>query len=565
MSLLSIANFRLSLIFLLVFAGCMFLPRMAEAALIQNDYRFYVNTNAIAPTDPWPAGGTDLGENTAATGSNALQNSDIIRVRLSVNVTTSSESGHAFKLQYKAGTPCSSGTWTDVGGLGSGEIWRGYDNTSVTDGATLTSNLLAVSDVSQTYEEANNSATMPSAINVNEDGEWDWAIQNNGASEGTTYCFRMVKSDGTVLDGGYNDYPTLATLAFTPVSKNWRWYDDATNETPTEALAVENAQPFGQPVEDPIKLRLTVKDSGGLAATDQKFKLQFSTSSTFASGVNDLTEIGSCSNTSLWCYADGVDTNDSAIATLVLGDSVVKGTHNESGTATSTFDHAANAVVEYEWTIQSRAGVSNGTIYYFRAYDVNRSAAVALDTAETYPSIKTRETTLSFTLAGVASGTTVDGYTTNVATTATTIPFGTLAPNQPKIAAQRLTVSTDGESYKVYILADGQLRTAGGDQIDPATGTNASPSAWAFAVSSQSTKKGQFGYHPDDDALSDGSTRFQVNDTWARLDTTEKEIIYTGTPMNDDIHDVLFQVEITALQPNGSYANEIQYLVTPTF
>lgn len=535
----------------------------ASAALTQNDYRFYVNTNAQTPTDPWPSGGTDLGENTAATGVNGLQTGDVARIRMNLTATTAAESALTFKLQYKAGATCSTGTYSDVGASGSATIWRGFINSSVTDGGTLTSNLLGASDVSETYEEANNSAVMPNAINVGQDGEWDWVIQNNGANPGTTYCFRMVKSDGTALTT-YSTYPTLAARRFNPRTRNWRWYDDQSSETPLISLAQENFQPFGQTIEDPIKLRLTISDAGNLEAVNQKFSLQFSTSSTFASGVTAVTEAGSCTSSSLWCYADGVDADDDAITTRVLTDSVVSGVHNESGTSSSAFDHPALAVVEYEFTVKSRAGVSANTVYYFRAYDNNRSLAVVLATGASYPSIKTRQTTLSFTLQGLDSGATVDTFTTNITTTTTTIPFGTLVPNSAKTGAQRLTVTQDGEGYIVYLKSDGQLRT-GSVEIDPVSGTNSAPSVWGMNVNAQTSVTGAFGYHTDDNVLSGSSTRFQNNDTWAQVETTRMEIVSSEGPLENDIHDILFRVMVSPLQPQGAYTAVIQYIVVPTF
>lgn len=540
-----------------------FFPTQANAALIQNDFRFYTNTNSQTPTDPWPSGATDLGENTAATGTNGVVSGDIFRIRLSVNADAT-ESAHTFKLQYKVGATCSGGgTWIDVGGLGSGEVWRGYDNATPTDDSTLSSSLLAVSDRLETYEETNNSAVMPNGLLSTEDGEWDWVVQDNGAPEGNFVCFRMVKSDGTVL-GGYNDYPQVETKAFTPKSQNWRWYDDETNETPSTALAAENTQPFGQPVEDPIKLRLSIAETGGLAGTDQRFRLQFSTSPTFASGVEDVVEIGSCSDSSKWCYANGVDADDAAVTTRVLSDSSTSGRHNETGVTASTFDPPASATVEYEFTIKSEDGSIAGTVYYFRAYDVNRTTPVVLFSSMTYPQLKTRSPMLSFSVEGLPSGSLVDGYTTNISTTSNSVPFGLLVPNQLKIGAHRITVSQDGEGYQVFIVANGGFVNALADDIDSIPWSNASPSTWTFNPNFSGVT-GSFGYHPDDDSLSSGSTRFLPSDTWAALSTTSQEIFYTNGPVLNDVHDIIYQAVISALQPAGTYTIAIQYIILPVY
>ncbi len=80
------------------------------------------------------------------------------------------------------------------------------------DGYELTSLLLTDSDVLETYEEGNPTVPNPNAINVGEAAEWDFALQNNDATPGAQYCFRMVNADGTELDT-YTQFPTLVTNA----------------------------------------------------------------------------------------------------------------------------------------------------------------------------------------------------------------------------------------------------------------------------------------------------------------------------------------------------------------
>lgn len=127
---------------------------------------------------------------------------------MSIEVTREalSTSSQAFKLQYATNT---GGPWTDVGFIGSTtSTWRGYDNTTSTDGAVLPVLLLTESDVAETYEEANPTALNPNQIAIGQWAEWDWVVQENGASANATYYFRMVKSDGTALNT-YTRYPTV--------------------------------------------------------------------------------------------------------------------------------------------------------------------------------------------------------------------------------------------------------------------------------------------------------------------------------------------------------------------
>ena len=60
----------------------------ASRELIQNYYRFYVDNDDLTPSDPWPVGVSNLGENMSITASDdPLQVNDTIRIRMTVQVT----------------------------------------------------------------------------------------------------------------------------------------------------------------------------------------------------------------------------------------------------------------------------------------------------------------------------------------------------------------------------------------------------------------------------------------------------------------------------------------------
>ena len=96
--------------------------------------------------------------------------------------------------------------------------------------------MLSVADRAGTYEEQNNTAPNPFAVSIGEDVEYDWMVEDNGATASTTYCFKMTKANGVEFEG-YDFYPTVTTSGYRPRSQNWRWYDDETSETPGLALA----------------------------------------------------------------------------------------------------------------------------------------------------------------------------------------------------------------------------------------------------------------------------------------------------------------------------------------
>jgi hypothetical protein len=49
-------------------------------------------------------------------------------------------------------------------------------------------------------------------VPVGQDGKWDFALKDNGAPASTAYCFRIVKSDNSVLDT-YSVIPQITTAA----------------------------------------------------------------------------------------------------------------------------------------------------------------------------------------------------------------------------------------------------------------------------------------------------------------------------------------------------------------
>lgn len=174
-------------------------------------YHWYQNQNAITPSTAWPSGSGSLAENQPINADVPTEFNDVLRLRMGVAVSSVSASIASFKLQYAASDSCEDALlWNDVAPISSTTaVWRGYNNASVADGATLPSALLAATDVLETYEEANNSTVLPNSIAVGEQAEWDWVLQNQAAA-GTHYCFRMVGSDGSAFSV-YTVYPSLFT------------------------------------------------------------------------------------------------------------------------------------------------------------------------------------------------------------------------------------------------------------------------------------------------------------------------------------------------------------------
>ncbi|MEK7498246.1 MAG: hypothetical protein AAB611_00090 [Patescibacteria group bacterium] len=544
----------------------------AEYTLTQNYFRFYVDNDATKPTDPWPLGVTDLGENVAIASSDLPPASgERLRLRMSITVgsTTLSTSTESFKLQYGVVSSTCAGvtSWSDTGGVASSTIWRGFNGT-VSDGTALSGNpptagdlVLSISDRAGSYEEENATALNPFSVGVGEDVEYDWALQDNGANPTTTYCFRMVKSEGTAFDA-YTFYPTITTSGYRPETRNWRWYNDETNETPSLALAVENGTPSQVDNGNIVKLRITVAETANVAGNNEKFKIQYSEYSDFSQGVSNAIELSNCGLYSGWCYGNGIDNDNDTISTRVLTDSLVSGVHNESGSSTSTFDPPATTTTEFEFTLK-RADAPENSTFFFRLFDTGSGLAVPKGASNSFPSLSTASGTLIFTVGGLSSGTNTSGIVTDVTTTATAIPFGKVASSSPVEAAQRLTVTTNATIGYILRLYQTQLLSSDGSDVVPTvSGTNASPVAWGIPGG----QTGAYGYHTTDATLGGGvATRFADNNTYAQLDSTPREVAYSSVPVIDESTDIVFKIELTSTQVAGTYNNTLVYVLTPVF
>ncbi|MBI2030268.1 hypothetical protein HYT05_01455 [Candidatus Kaiserbacteria bacterium] len=394
----------------------------------------------------------------------------------------------------------------------------------------------------------------------------------------TSTNFSSVSSGGQFSNG--ESTSTSFTLntgsmyfdSFSFRSQNWRWYEDESNETPSSPLDVENSAPSNIQNNDPLKLRLTITEVGNGGSNDLRFKLQYATSSTFEDGGYDVVEQGSCAGNSAWCYADGGGVDNAVIASSTLSDADPClagvgdgcGTHNESGVATTSFMHAANTTVEYEFTIKQSGAMAN-TVYFFRAVDVGSGDAVPLNTGESYPSLVAQSATLSFSIDGIPAASTTEGVTTAVDTTSTEVPFGILSIDTPTAAAQKLTVSTNAsQGYRIFAYQRQGLLRDGSGEIPPVNATNASPSAWATACDTAET--GCYGYHTGDDVLGSGdTTRFAADDKYAQFTSTPAEIAYSAGPVTDESINIVYRVAAHSLQDAGNYSTDLVYIIVPTF
>jgi hypothetical protein len=187
------------------------------------------------------------------------------------------------------------------------------------------------------------------------------------------------------------------------------------------------------------------------------------------------------------------------------------------------------------------------------------------------------DASLTFTVAGLSSGSSVNGSpTTTVAnSTPTTLPFGTLPVGSSLTLGHHLSVATNaGNGFTVTVQQNGALQSTLGATIDGfIDGSNTTtPSAWqapAGLVADTSTY-GHWGLTSDDTTILARTTQFGSNE-WVSGSTTPIAImghnnVSDGLVSGQGSTTVGYQIEISALQEAGDdYSTTLRYVATPTF
>ncbi len=187
----------------------------------------------------------------------------------------------------------------------------------------------------------------------------------------------------------------------------------------------------------------------------------------------------------------------------------------------------------------------------------------------------TVDPTISFSIAGISSGATRCGVSTDATTTATSVPFGGMALNTFKTLAQDLTVSTNASGgYVVTSSENDQLGLGGATTpfipdttCDGGTCTESSAVEWATA-----TNNG-FGYSLENvDAASIAFEYDTSGDTFRSKQfaditgaETPQTIFSSTTVANAENAYVCYRLSVGATQAAGDYENQITYTATGTF
>ena len=186
------------------------------------------------------------------------------------------------------------------------------------------------------------------------------------------------------------------------------------------------------------------------------------------------------------------------------------------------------------------------------------------------------DTSLTFTVTGVASGQTVNSSptTTSTTTSSISIPFGTLVANTSRTAAQDLSVTTNATNgYTVTVEQTGALQSTTGAIIDGfIDGSNtATPTAWIkpSALVSDILTYGHWGL-TSTDGTTTRSAQFGA-DLWVSGSTTPVVVMGHTGPADGSTAGVGaarigYQIQISSLQEAGiDYTTTLRYIATPTF
>jgi len=200
----------------------------------------------------------------------------------------------------------------------------------------------------------------------------------------------------------------------------------------------------------------------------------------------------------------------------------------------------------------------------------------------------TVQETLSVTIAGVASATSACGITTDVTTTATSVPWGTISSfGAFQEAAQTVTVSTNADGgYAVKSEENDQMGKDGKSCTLPTSDTanltdnciqdtTCGASACSESTSQDWTGTGYYGLGYSLANVSGTDAAFTYNESSRTFSTkqfadqeatnTKQTIMSNAGPVASSQTYLCYRLNVSATQPAGYYFNKVQLTATATF
>lgn len=251
-----------------------------------------------------------------------------------------------------------------------------------------------------------------------------------------------------------------------------------------------------------------------------------------------------------------------------FGSATATGAYNSStGVLTVTLSTATAASSTVSVTVDSVTNPSAGTFYV--QVTSNSSAPAVIDygvmattTVAQVVVTGTMDPSLSFTVTGVASGTTtaITGgqNTTTITTTSTTLPFGHFNVASTNVAAQVISTTTNAAYGYTVTLQENQLLTDASSSTIP----NVTAGTWTTNTTT--------GFGVNVTSGDANTALFTANSIYEPIPVSPATPVTlatksSATSSSGDSEYVNFQLGVTAAQPAGTYTNNLDYVVTPTY
>lgn len=271
-----------------------------------------------------------------------------------------------------------------------------------------------------------------------------------------------------------------------------------------------------------------------------------------------------------------------------------------TGGVSTNFDGGSNGMITISGLVNpardATGAIGQAESHVFAIQHLNSSNAVVDETGVAVGVIEAVKVTatvapvINFSIASIAQGQTRCGVTTDVTTTAASVPFGVVGLQAFTNAAQRLTVSTNAANgYAVTARANDQLGLNGqacpGDPtpatnpecIQDTTGNGGNITSTSSGAWDDTDFKG-FGYSLQEDTV--GVAVFNYDDTTgncsggtycarrfadAEQSQSPVSVMTNNTVAEADIADVCYRIVPSAINAAGNYENNITYTATATF
>jgi hypothetical protein len=340
-------------------------PVTSSATFTQQAYRFFASSAGVTP------GAALADQDTPATLTSA---GETFRMRALIRVDTKdvSANGRSFKVQYaaKSGTCDASFTGETYADITTAtpiaylDLPSPADNTALGAQADMTDGARTI--VNQTYEELNNFTNSQGSIASGQDGKWDFSFVDNTGQSNTSYCIRIVKSDGGTLDTYTSIAEVVTAAAGAPDIQIYssRWINDNGDEL--NATFDNDGNVYKG---DRTRLRFSIENAGTASADSYAYKLEHASSSCDVwLPVPSITSLGNehwVMDTSVH-VADGTATTDMGAVDSPAGKDFVAGFFKTQSNQTSPLTLATTEFTEIEYVIRSTTNSTVDTLYCFR-------------------------------------------------------------------------------------------------------------------------------------------------------------------------------------------------------